>query len=229
MRNKISSFFAVAEPKGHTENIEQLVNLATKHQVDALVVLGDLAGPSSKPDTFAKLFKILGSANPPVYYIPGPDDMPVSEYLREAYNMELVYPYMHGVHGTFAFALGHVVFAGMGGEILDEMQAEREEIQRLRYAGWEVEYRLKILHELKDYPKIFLFTTYPHHRGLKQPGSEVLAELIKTHNPQVVIARHPVFQQNRLGKSLLVSPGLLTEGKAAIVNLRERRAEPITL
>ena len=61
MRNKISSFFAVAEPKGHTENIEQLVNLATKHQVDALVVLGDLAGPSSKPDTFAKLFKILGS------------------------------------------------------------------------------------------------------------------------------------------------------------------------
>ena len=36
--------------------------------------------------------------------------------------MELVYPHLNGVHGTFAIGPSHVLFAGMCGEIVDEPQ-----------------------------------------------------------------------------------------------------------
>ena len=83
-----------------------------------------------------------------------------------------------------ALSSDHVLFAGMGGEIVDDPDAEREEQQALRYPAWEVEYRLKVLRELAhDYQKVFLFTTVPAHKGLRRPGSEMLAELIKTYSP----------------------------------------------
>ncbi|GBD38967.1 hypothetical protein HRbin37_01228 [bacterium HR37] len=229
MRASIRRIIAASEPKGNRESVKKMLEVAEKEQADAIVVLGDLAGSSQKAEAFAELFKLLGSANLPAYYIPGPNDAPVSEYLREAYNIELVYPYMHGVHGTFAFAPGHIVFAGMGGEIREDNQAVRDEINRLCYLGWEVEYRLKILNELKDYPKVFLFITMPHHRGLAQPGSEVLAQLIKTHNPQLVVVHGSDFFEEWLGSSLVVSPGLLTKGQLAVVDLRERKAKAISL
>ena len=37
--------------------------------------------------------------------------------------MELVYPHLNGVHGTFAIGPSHVLFAGMGGEIVDEPES----------------------------------------------------------------------------------------------------------
>ena len=54
--------------------------------------------------------------------MPGPGDAPISDYLREAYNMETVFPLLRGVHGTAAFAPdGHLLFAGMGGEVDDDL------------------------------------------------------------------------------------------------------------
>ena len=50
-----------------------------------------------------------------------------------------------------------MLFAGMDGEVQDAPGHQREETEKLSYPGWEVEYRLKILRELKDYRKVFLF------------------------------------------------------------------------
>jgi len=153
----------------------------------------------------------------------------VEDYLREAYNLEIVFPSLHGVHGSFAFAPGHVVVAGMGGEIVDRDRG-REEAVRLAYPAWEAEYRLKVLRELKDYPKVFLFARMPAHKGLHESGSEELAELIKTHNPQLVVAYDPgfagsVLKHERLGKSLIVAPGALAEGDFSVVDLRDGKIE----
>jgi hypothetical protein len=40
--------------------------------------------------------------------LPGPGDAPVDHCLREAYNVEVVFPFLRDVHGTMAFAPGHV-------------------------------------------------------------------------------------------------------------------------
>src|SRR6478609_3755132 len=61
----------------------------------------------------------------------GAADAPLSTYLRESNNMELVYPHLNGVHGTFAIGPSHVLFVGMGGKIVDEPESTRLEGERL--------------------------------------------------------------------------------------------------
>ncbi|MCS7173281.1 MAG: heat-stable protein [Armatimonadetes bacterium] len=229
MRRILRYVMLAAEPRGDVDAVHRLVRSATEAEADAIAVVGDLTGPNPTAETLAALFKILGSANLPTYHVPGPDDAPIVDYLREAYNVELVYPYMHSVHGTFSIGPGHVVFAGMGGEIVDERVRAREEVTRLRYEAWEVEYRLKVLQELKDSLKVFLFTTPPAHRGLGETGSQELAQLIKTYNPQLVVVRTPELRTELLGTSLVVSPGYLTRGSAALFDFRERRTERLAL
>ena len=107
---------------------------------------------------------------------------------------------------------------GDGGDV-------REERERLSYPGWEVEYWLKVLKETKDYQKVFLFHTPPAHKGLQERGSEVLAELVKTYAPRLVLTGGEEFRQERLGTSLVVAPGRLSGGEYALVDIHEREAE----
>ena len=194
-------------------------------EAQALALLGDL-GAEGEVREYAAILRTVGRANLPAFYIPGPGDAPFGKYLREAHNTEVVFPSMHGVHGTFALAPGYQLpFAGMGGEIVDDPHHEREELEQLSYPGWEVEYRLKILRELEDYPKVFLFGTPPAHKGLREGGSEVLAEVVKTYAPALVLTGGGGFHGEQLGTSLMVSPGTLSEGEYALVDLSEREVE----
>ena len=161
----------------------------------------------------------------PTFYIPGSEDAPIYEYLREAANMEIVSPSLRGVHATFAFAPGYIVFTGIGGTVIDDPHMIREELETLRYPGWEVEYRLKFLGELKDYQKVFLFSTPPEHKGFHEQGSTVLAELIKTYQPRLVLVSGKELKHEMLGTSLLVIPGSLAEGNFSVIDLRQHTVE----
>jgi Predicted phosphoesterases, related to the Icc protein len=166
---------------------------------------------------------ILSETHLPTAYIPGPEDAPIWEYLREATNTELVRPEMRNVHETFTFWKGPYLVAGAGGEILDD--GEPEEKEALRYPAWVAEYHLKTLWELKDYPKIFLFYTRPFHKGLGEGGSHEVAHLIKTHNPLVAIVAGRGQKQEMLGASWVVVPGDLSEGEYSLLDLRSRKLE----
>jgi uncharacterized protein len=206
--------------------VERLLEAAGEDEADALALLGDLGSKEAEVREYAAVLRTVGRANLPAFYVPGPGDAPFGKYLREAHNTEVVFPSMHGVHGAFALAPGfQLLFAGMGGEIVDDPHHEREELERLSYPGWEVEYRLKILREIKDYPKVFLFTTPPAHKGLHEGGSEVLAEMVKTYAPVLVLTGGEGFHREQLGTSLVVAPGRLSEGEYAIVDLSEREVE----
>jgi HSP20 family molecular chaperone IbpA/Icc-related predicted phosphoesterase len=209
---------AVGGIRGDVRPFERLLAEASAG-ADAVAVVGDLGAPWSKPETYRAIFKVLGTAGRPAFWVPGPTDAPLSDYLRESYNMEIVYPLLHGLHGVLAFGPGDVLFAGMGGEIVDDPKALRAEEALLRYPGWEVEYRLKPLREFDEYQKVFLFTTSPAHKGLREPGSAVLAQLIKTHNPRVVIVAGERPSQRRLGNTLVVCPGRIDQGRFALVDL----------
>ena len=100
-----------------------------------------------------------------------------------------------------------------------------EELERLSYPGWEVEYRLKMLRELKDYRKVFLFVTPPAHKGLQEGGSESLAELVKTYAPRLVLTGGEDSRRDLLGTSLVVAPGRLSEGGYALIDLLEGEVE----
>ncbi|MGZ4830463.1 MAG: heat-stable protein [Candidatus Angelobacter sp.] len=224
--NRLSKIIAAAGPKGNVEAVRQIGEQAKDIHADAVFLVGSLTPKSADPREYGRVLNALGETRLPAFYVPGSDDAPFGEFLREAANIEIVFPNIHCVHGTFAMAPGHEVVTGLGGTILDDMSAVRDEIETLRYPGWEVEYRLKFLNELKDYPRIFLFTTSPEHKGLHEKGSSVVAEVIKTHKPRLALVGGREHKREMIGTSLLIGLGSLAEGVFTVIDLRTNEAKP---
>ena len=225
--HRVSRILCAAEPHGSADAISALVDAAGDLDVQAIALVGDLSGDDvDRATDYRSLFRELGRAGHPTYWVPGPSDAPVGEYLREANNIEIVYPLLRGVHGTAAFAPGTVLFAGFGGEVDDDQAANRDEQERLRYPAWEAEYRLKVLErELSEHDqRVLLFATPPAHKGLGKPGSEALAELVATHRARIVVCGGERGTM-MLGRTLIVAPGRLADGEYAVADLHSRSAE----
>jgi uncharacterized protein len=225
------TILAAAEPGGDLGKLEGLRDEVDRTGAGALALLGNLTRAGDEQEAYRAVFRTFGPARIQTFWVPGAQDAPLAGYLRESYNAETVHPFLHGVHGVMALSSDHLVFAGMGGEIVDDPEVQREEQVALRYPAWEVEYRLKVLRELAhDYLKVFLFTTVPAHKGLQRPGSEVLAELIKTYSPRVAfVAGGEGVRQEMLANTLVVFPGRLACGEYAIVDIQDRSVKPATL
>jgi len=225
--HRVRRIVCAADPRGAEDAIGALLRAADDLDVQAIAMVGDLAGRGDdRALDYRSLFRALGRAGHPSYWVPGRSDAPVYEYLREAANSEVVYPFLRGVHGTAAFAPGMVLVAGFGGEVDDDPTGPRDELQRLRYPRWEVEYRLKLLqHELAEHEQpILLFSTPPAHKGLGQAGSEAIAQLVATHRARLVVCGGERGTM-MLGRSLVVAPGSLADGSYAVADLRTRTAE----
>lgn len=225
-REHVQRLLALAGVRGSVDALRAVLGTLDGLDVDAVALVGDL-GPEwgARPDLYRAIFKALGETGLPAFWVPGADDAPLAEYLRESYNFEIVYPLLHGVHGTVAFAPGSLLVAGMGGEIRDDPETRRAEEYLLRYPGWEVEYRFKVLRELEEHERIFLFFTPPAHKGLHGAGSETLAELVKTYNPRIVVTGGIAPVAEQLGRSLVVCPGQLSGGSYAVVDVRSLEVE----
>ena len=223
LSRRVSTILCAAAPRGSGAAVEQLLETAERRDVDGIVLVGDLGGDGD--GAYRPVLRALGRGGRPAYWIPGPGDAPLGAYLRESHAVEAVHASVRGVHGTAAFMPdGHVVVAGMGGEIDDDPEAERDERTRLRYPRWEAEYRLKVLDELAEHMRVLLFCTRPAHKGMAEGGSETVAELINTHRPRLAVCDGERGSE-MLGKTLVVAPGSMTDGYCAIVDLRSQDVE----
>jgi uncharacterized protein len=225
MAKHFQKLLVVGGLNGEVGALETLLDELSGEPIDAVTVTGDLGAPWSKADAYRAVFKALGQSGLTAFWVPGANDAPLGDYLRESYNMEIAYPTLRGVHGTAAIGPDHVLFAGIGGDIVDDPEEVRSEEALIRYPGWEAEYRLKVLDEFKDYAKVFLFTTRPQHKGLHETGSEVLAELINTYRPRMVVTAGDEPVEERLGTSLLVAPGRLDRGRYALIDFHDSAVE----
>jgi Icc-related predicted phosphoesterase len=218
----LQRILCASQPAGSADAMAELLGIAEQTQAEAIALVGDLGTGAGG---YREVFGTLSTASLPVYWVPGSGDAPADLYLRESYTIEVAFPLLRGVHGTAALAPDTgVVFAGMGGELSDDLDAPREERKRLRYPRWEPAYRLKVL-ALLDYNElVMLFATAPEHKGRSVPGSEAVAELVGTYRPRLVVCggeRGVAL----LGKSVVVAPGALQDGHYALADLRERTAE----
>ncbi len=220
---RLTRLVCAADPGGSTEAIAAVVEAAERDDAQAIAVVGNLGAGSAAPQSWRAVFRALAAARRPVFWVPGPDDAPLAAYLREAHSIESVHGDLHGVHGTAALAPGQVVVAGLGGEISDDPDEPREEIERLRYPRWEAEYRLKLLREWPEHERVLLFHTHPAHKGLGRAGSDAVAELIGTFRPRVVVCSGEPSSE-LLGRSLIVAPGRASDGHYAVVDLHNREA-----
>ncbi len=230
MRQHTRTVAAVSHVDGDVDRLARFVEKAGEAGADALAVIGDFGGAAGRgPDAYRRALVVLGEGELPTFFVPGPGDHPIHEYLAECYNAEIVFPHLRGVHGGFAFGPGHVLFAGLGGEVVDDRSHVEGAGDRIVQPGWEAEYRLKTLHEFKDYPRIFLFATPPAHKGLHAPGSSTLEELVKTHAPRAVIAPGDDVRAVELGRSLVAAAPPLASGTAALVDVRGQRVQTLKL
>jgi Icc-related predicted phosphoesterase len=192
--------------------------------VQAVCLVGDLGGTSDPSEGYRTVFRGLGELGLPAFWVPGPGDAPIVDYLREAHNMEVVFPFLHGIHGTVAFADGHVLFAGFGGEVSDNPDAPRDEVSHLTYPRWEPEYRLKLIRELDEHQLVLAFSTPPAHKGLGTAGSDALAELVGTYRPRLVVCGGERGTE-KVGRSIVVAPGSLEDGHFAVADLHSHDVE----
>jgi Icc-related predicted phosphoesterase len=219
--DRVTRVLCAADPGGSGEALEALVEATADRDVQALALVGNLGGDRG----LRSLFKAMIAARVPSFWVPGPQDAPIRDYLREAANTEIAASFLRGVHGTAALASdGHVLFAGFGGEVSDDPESGRDEIDRLVYPRWEPEYRLKLLREFDEHQVVLLFSTPPAHKGHGTAGSEVLAELVATYRPRLVVSGgEPSVEL--IGRSLVVAPGSLSEGRYAIADLHAGEAQ----
>lgn len=220
---RTTRLLCIADPRGDGGVITRTLEVTRGRDVDAIAAVGDLAGLGASAKGFRAVLHALGESGLPAYWVPGPRDAPVQDYLREAQNSEIVFPLLHGVHGTAAFAPGHILVAGMGGTVDDDADAARDEVAELRYPRWEAEYRLKLVREFGEHELVLLFWSMPAHKGHHSAGSEALAGLVNTHRPRLVVCGGPPGSAT-LGTSLVVSPGSLADGCFAIADLQAREA-----
>jgi uncharacterized protein len=228
MRKSLSRILAAASPAGDVEAVRKMAQQARDGAVDAIALLGNLTAKGADPREYGNILNAVGETRLPTFYIPGPDDAPLSEFLREAASFEVAFPNVRGVHSTFALAPTYTLWSGWGGVIDDDPNWVRDETASLCYPGREIVYRLKFLQDLKEYQKVFLFTTLPEHKGLGQKGSLMLAELIKTYNPRLVLVGGEQ-RQVTIGKSLVVMLGSLANGDFTLIDLRKNEVTPGTL
>jgi Icc-related predicted phosphoesterase len=222
---RLTTIICAADPAGSEEAIAAVIGAAEHHDAGAIAVVGNLGAPGNGPERLRAVFRALGRSDRPAYWVPGPQDAPVGAYLREAHNTEVVFPAVHGVHGTAALSPGSdVLVAGIGGDVSDDPEAPREEVDRLRYPRWEAEYRLKIMNELPELERVLLFHSHPMHKGLRTEGSEAVAELIGTYRARIAVCGGE-RRTAMLGTTLVVAPGSARDGHYAVVDVQRREAE----
>jgi Icc-related predicted phosphoesterase len=221
----LTRVLCAADPHGSPDAVQQLLAAGSEHGAQAVALVGDLGGDADKSAGYRSVFRSLAAAQLPAYWVPGADDAPVGDYLHEAQNIEVVFPYLRGVHGTAAIEPGgHVVFAGFGGDVSDDPDAPRDELGRLSYPRWEPEYHLKLVRELEEHQLVLLFWTHPSHKGHGDGGSDALAELVGTHRPRLVVCGGERGTE-MLGRSIVVAPGNLANGEYAVADLYDREVE----
>jgi Icc-related predicted phosphoesterase len=222
---RLNRVLCVSDPRGSAEGLARLGEAAASRDVQAVAVAGDLGIGRQRSDSYRALFRTLGEIGLPAYWVPGANDAPIPEYLREAHSMELVSEMLRGVHGTAAMAPdGHVLVAGLGGHVDDDLDAPRDEMSRLSYPRWEAEYRLKIIREFDEHQVVLIFATPPSRSGRSAGGSEALAELVGTYRPRLVVSGGEPAT-GMIGRSLVVAPGSLAEGSWAIADLHSHEVE----
>jgi HSP20 family molecular chaperone IbpA len=106
--------------------------------------------------------------------------------------------------------------------IYDDPRALTGEDILVHYPGFEVERRFKLIDAPDVQQKVFLFATPPAHKGLGTRGSEVVAEVVKTYRPRIVVVAGERKGQLSLGKSLVVWPGRAEIGWHGLVDVRAR-------
>jgi Icc-related predicted phosphoesterase len=161
-----------------------------------------------------RFFECLGQLGVFSAVIPGPADTPLDEFLRLGIHAELEYPSVHLVHATL-LEKGDLAVCGLGGRQCRGPACEPDAVTRTF-----AEYHLRPLWTTEQPRKVLLLPLPPTGALGGREGSRLCAEMIDSYHPTLCVVGGPseCAGVRRVAGTLVVNPGYLADGSAALLD-----------
>jgi uncharacterized protein len=221
----MKTFLICGGTHGERGSLERLKQAVEEHRPDGILFAGGFLGLNrdfeprvtewdmTRTDTrfVEDFFRTLGGLGVFCAVIPGSADGPLDEFLRLGMDAELEFPSLDVVHATLVTA-GSVAVCGVGGRVSDGPAREVDLCSHTQ-----AEYVARPLRDARQSRKILLLAAPPPGPLGGAEGSAASADLIARCQPGLCVVLGPgdCFGTQRLGRTLVVNPGHLSEGRAA--------------
>ncbi|MDX6647326.1 MAG: uncharacterized protein QOK40_3053, partial [Miltoncostaeaceae bacterium] len=198
----------MAHLNGRLDMLERVIDRG--EPADLTLFAGNALDGADPARTHATLFTLLEQLGLPAYTIPGEADAPERRYLAAAMGHESAGKHVRDVHGLHAETRrGEYVVVGFGGRITDD---ERDHEGALRYPGWELLARLRLLGRLDQLPILMLHHPPAGVRIIDRDdagesiGHASVTDAIMTWHPRLAVCAGLRPGHEWVGDTLVVSP-----------------------
>ena len=174
-------------------------------------------------EDFVQFFRWFDTQHLHLAMIPGNMDAPVKRYYK-VINYKLGFSsYLHQIHEGFWPHEKGYVFSGFGGSI--------DEVKEEFFVFQSTPDELGSLMVEKDQGKLVFLFHHPPTGGVGisgdvDRGHQAINDIIEKYEPWMVFVGHSHEQKTqKIGNTIVLNPGSLKKGQAAIVDLETRKHE----
>jgi hypothetical protein len=156
--------------------------------------------------------------------IPGPNDAPLNTFLRVALNVENIFSHILIAHAHPVLD-GEIAINGIGGYITEDEDTSQPVI---KYAHASAEYFLRNLWRVDKPIKILMLSEPPTGILGGDKGNPIVNEFLKSYHPTVCVVMGQTKHRGSAGEyphSLVINPGMISEGSAAYLDTVTREVE----
>jgi hypothetical protein len=219
--------------------LNHLQRMMDSHRPDGILFAGGVLSPcrNYQPKTtlwgmtredglFVELFfRTLGELAVFSAVIPGSHDTPLEEFLRLGMYAEVEYPNVHLAHATLVTRDGLAV-TGLGGWVSEGAACELDCCPRTL-----AQYYVRSLLTADQPHKVLLLGSPPAVRPTAPGGSVLSTELIDSLHPNLCVTgdEGAGASVRRMVHALVVAPGSLSDGCAAMLDWRRPVDERVRL
>jgi hypothetical protein len=235
----VSTFLLCGGIHGEERGLDRVRLLVESHRPDGILFAGGVLSPGrnyqpkltlwgmTREDGLfvGRFFRTLGELAIFSAVIPGAYDTPLEEFLRLGMNAEVEYPNVHLAHATLVTCDGLAV-TGLGGWVSEGAACETDCCPRTL-----AQYYVRSLLTADQPHKVLLLGTPPTGRPTAIGGSVLSTELIDSLHPNLCVTGDDGggASVRRMVHALVVAPGFLSEGCAALLDWRRPVDERVRL
>jgi hypothetical protein len=210
---------------GNPRSLIHLRQAATYQCPDGIFFVGSILSPSRRCEEkmtpwsltledsrfIEEFFHTLGGLQTFSAVIPGPAGEPMEEFLRLGMQAELAFPHVRIAHGTL-IEEKEVAVCGLGGVL-----ADRPLLGIDHYLRPTAEYFLRSLRWTRKPRTVLLLPAPPPGRLGGSDGDPLIGDLIDSFHPDLCVVRGSSDRRGtqRIGRTLVVNPGSLSDGWTA--------------